>query len=84
MNEDLVLKLCSKNAEILILEERCKKLREALEFTLHAAEYLYKPDVKLEKGLCPTFYFTLTYEGDLELIHKTLGAREALKEAGEE
>lgn len=32
MNEDLVLKLCSKNAEILILEERCKKLREALEF----------------------------------------------------
>jgi hypothetical protein len=33
--------------------------------------------------MTPTFYFTLTYEGDIELIEKTKRAREALKEIGE-
>jgi hypothetical protein len=56
------------------------KLREALEFTISAAEHLYKPNIPLERGLCPTFYFTLSYEGDLELMEKTKKAREALKE----
>lgn len=55
-----------------------EELVEALEFTLHATEYLYKPDKELRKNLDPTFYFTLTYEGDLELIEKTKRAREAL------
>jgi hypothetical protein len=46
------------------------------------AEYLYKPDKPLTKGLDPTFYFTLTYEGDLELIEKTRKARAVLEEEG--
>lgn len=55
------------------------RLREALEFTLHAAEYIYQPDKPLHKNLDPTFYHTLTWEGDFELIEKTKKAREALK-----
>jgi len=62
------------------LQSENAKLRECLEFTTHAAEYLYKPDVKLNKGMTPTFYFTLTYEGDLELMEKTKRARQVLKE----
>lgn len=55
------------------------KYRDALEFTLKAAEYLYHPDKPIHKGLDPTFYHTLTYEGDMELVEKTKKAREALK-----
>ena len=66
------------------LEKRVKKLREALEFTVKAAEYLYKPDTPLHKDLCPMFYHTLTYEGDLVLIDKTVKARQALKEDSDE
>jgi len=55
-------------AEIEKLQDENAKMREYLEFTTHAAEYLYRPDVKLNKGMTPTFYFTLTYEGDLELM----------------
>jgi hypothetical protein len=64
------------------LEAENARLREALEFTLHAAEQLYRPERPLYKNLDPTFYHTLTWEGDLELIEKTKKAREALK--GEE
>jgi hypothetical protein len=52
-------------------------------FLLNAAENLYRPDRPVHKGLDPTFYHTLTYEGDTELINKTIAAREALKEMGE-
>ena len=69
-----------KQEEIEELEAENAKLREYLEFTTHAAEYLYKPDVKLNKGMTPMFYFTLTYEGDLELMEKTKRARQVLKE----
>lgn len=59
--------------------DRAKALVEALEFCLHAAEYLFKPDKELPKGLGAIFYHTLTYEGDLELINKTKLARQALE-----
>lgn len=65
------------------LEAENRRLREHLHFTVNAAENLYQPDKPLHKGLCPTFYHTLTYEGDLELIAKTKAAREALKATSE-
>jgi len=71
------------NEELKKLQAENAKLRECLEFTTHAAEYLYKPDVKLSKGMCPTFYFTLTYDGDLVLMEKTKIARQLLKELEE-
>ena len=55
------------------------RLREALEFTLIAAETLYRPDRRLVKGHAPDFYHTLSYEGDLEMIEKTKKARAALE-----
>lgn len=68
-----------KNAkEIEQLKQRLEIAVEHLKFTTHAAEYLYKPDVKLNKNMTPTFYFTLTYEGDLELIEKCKSAMEFL------
>jgi regulator of replication initiation timing len=66
------------------LQAENKKLREALEFTIKAAEHLFQPDKELPKGLFPTAYHTLSYEGDLDLIEKCKQAREALKEVGEE
>ena len=60
------------------------KLRECLKFTVYAAEYLFKPDEKLADGLFPTSYFTLSYEGDLDLIEKTKYARQVLKELNKE
>lgn len=65
--------------EIETLRAENARYREALEFTLKAAEYLYQPDKPVHKGLCPTFYYTFTYEGDMELVEKTKKAREALK-----
>jgi hypothetical protein len=67
-----------KNKFIELKAENAR-LREALEFTLKAAEYVFQPDKPVHKGLDPTFYHTLTYEGDMELIEKTKKAREALK-----
>lgn len=61
------------------LENRIIELENALTFCLHAAEYVYGPNKPLEKGLCPSFYHTLTYEGDLELIEKTKEARKVLE-----
>ena len=72
--------LSGLKAENERLEAENKKLRESLKFTTSAAEYLFKPDVNLEKGMNPTFYFTLNYEGDLALIEKTKRAIELLKE----
>lgn len=60
------------------------KLMEALEFTLNAAEHLYKPDKFLAPDLPEHFYFTLSYEGDLRLVAKTIAARELLTELKEE
>jgi len=60
------------------LQAENKKLREALELTIKTAEYVYQPDKPLEKGLPPFHYHTLTYEGDLELIEKTIAARKLL------
>lgn len=65
------------------LREENKKLKEALEFTTWAAEYLFKPNRPLPNDLVPTFYHTLTYEGDLELINKTKQAKKILEEANE-
>jgi hypothetical protein len=60
------------------LQAENKKLREALEFTLKAAEQMFRPDKELLQGLCPTMYHTLSYSGDLELIMKTKDARKLL------
>jgi hypothetical protein len=60
------------------LEEENKKLRDALEFTLKAAEQMFRPDKELLQGLCPTMYHTLSYSGDLKLIEKTKAARKLL------
>lgn len=65
--------------KVNLLEDENARLREALSFTLNAAEILYKPDEPLTKNLSPLFYHTLTYEGDLELIEKTKIAREILR-----
>jgi predicted acyl esterase len=65
--------------QVKTLQAENARLMEALEFTLKAAEYVYQPDKPVHKGLDPTFYHTLTYEGDMELIEKTKKAREALK-----
>lgn len=54
-------------------------LIEALEFTIHATEYLYNIKKDLPKGLDPTFYHTLSYEGDMELRDKALKAQLALE-----
>jgi hypothetical protein len=69
---------CDREAFELLLAENAA-LREALAFTLKAAEQLYRPDKPLTPGLDPTFYHTLTYEGDLELIANTKKARAALE-----
>jgi hypothetical protein len=71
------------NEELKKLQAENAKLRECLEFTTYAAEYLFKPDENLAEGLFPTSYFTLSYEGDLELIEKTKRARQVLKELGD-
>lgn len=60
------------------LQAENKKLREALELTIKTAEYVYQPNKPLEKGLPPFYYHTLSYEGDLELIEKTIAARKLL------
>ena len=71
------------NGKIKTLQDENEKLKKSLKFTLKAAEYLFKPDEKLADGLFPTSYFTLSYEGDLELIEKTKLARQVLKELEE-
>lgn len=72
-----------KQKEIEALQAEIAKLKKSLNFTLKAAEYLFKPDEKIADGLFPTSYFTLSYEGDLELIEKTKRARQVLKELDE-
>lgn len=64
--------------EIDALKARLAVAVGALEHTIHAAEYLYKPNAYLADGMYPTFYHTLTYAGDAALIEKTKKAREAL------
>lgn len=78
-------KIIQKNLtnEVKKLQAENEKLKKSLNFTIKAAEYLFKPDEKLADGLFPTSYFTLSYEGDLELIEKTKLARQVLKELEE-
>lgn len=61
------------------LKEENTKLREALEFTISAADYLYKTESPVPRGLAPMFYHSLSYEGDVELVEKTKKARAALE-----
>jgi hypothetical protein len=65
------------------LERKLEIATKALRFTLGCAENLLRPDKPVHKGLDPTFYQTLTYEGDIELIEQCKAARLALKEIGE-
>lgn len=73
--EDGFKKGWDRHAELL--REDLRKVQAAFSFCLQAAEYVYAPDKLLTAGLCPTFYHTLTYEGDLTLIMQTKQAREA-------
>jgi regulator of replication initiation timing len=68
----------SEAEEVNRLQAENKRMREALELTIRTAEYVYQPNKPLEKGLPPFYYHTLTYEGDLELIEKTIAARKLL------
>ena len=61
------------------LKEQNTRLREALEFTISAAEYLYNTESPVPRGLAPMFYHSLSYEGDVELVEKTKKARAALE-----
>lgn len=54
-------------------------LIEVLEFTTNATEQLYNPNKQLVDSLDPSFYHTLTYDGDVELIEKTENARNLLE-----
>jgi hypothetical protein len=58
--------------------EQVDRLVDSYKFLLNAAVYVYAPDKPLHRGLDPTFYHTLSYEGDEELINKTNEARKAL------
>lgn len=78
VKEDFLSGYSAAESEIRELREKLGVAEEALDFTLHAAEYLYQSNKELPKGLGAMFYHTLTYEGDLELIQKTKKAREAL------
>ncbi|HEY0751189.1 MAG TPA: hypothetical protein VGD26_08535 [Chitinophagaceae bacterium] len=76
MEKEIDLDACRN--DLASLRSAATEARDALTFTLHAAKYLFKPEVELSKGLCPTFYFTHTYDGDLELIEKTKAAEKVL------
>jgi len=70
----------SQQEKIKALEEKLESAINHLKFTLHSAEYMHRPDEKLESDLSPMFYHSLTYEGDLSLIEKTRAAREWLRQ----
>jgi hypothetical protein len=65
-------------SELRAKDEKINELTKALNFTLLAAEHLYKPDEPLPEGLPAIYYHTLSYKGDLELIEKTKQARKLL------
>jgi len=75
------LKIEGLKQELTKYKAACEVLRDNYEFLLTCAEYLHKDDI--QEGMCPTFYHTLTYQGDLELINKTKRAREAAVKAEE-
>jgi len=60
--------------------EAAAKLVEHFQFILGCAYNLLQPDKPVHKGLDPTFYHTLTYEGDVELLEKYQAAKLALAE----
>lgn len=62
--------------ELARLVAECSRLREALELALSFAPTAIAP-----KGSDPTFYHTLSYEGDCALLERLNKARAAL--AGE-
>jgi hypothetical protein len=47
-----------------------QSIKEDLNFLIHIAVLAIRPDKPVHKGLDPTFYHTLTYEGDVELVNK--------------
>lgn len=51
------------------------RVENAYRFCLNATCSLYQPDKTVHRGLDPTFYHTLTYEGDIRLIEETKKAR---------
>ena len=73
-----------------VLLEMCRLARLGIwaeqhgAFLLNAAQDLYRPDRPLHRGLDPTFYHTLTCEGDLELINKTKDALASLPSSPKE
>lgn len=74
--ECLICKLEKHCDELEIIN---KELKQALKFTTKAAVHLFKPNEPLQQGLPPFHYFTLTYEGDLELIENTKSALKLLE-----
>lgn len=51
--------------------------KDAIDFMLALSRQLLNPSRPVHKNLDPTFYHTLTYEGDVELI-KTFNEYEEL------
>lgn len=46
------------------------ELKDAINFMINLSVTLLHPDKPLHKGLDPTFYHTLSYEGDKKLIEQ--------------
>jgi len=59
-----------------MLQEENARLREALEYCLPQVERMFSD---IPEGLCPTFYHTLSYDGDLQESEKLKRFRQALK-----
>lgn len=47
-----------------------KEVEEAINFMLSLSKTYLRPDKTIHKNLDPTFYHTLTYEGDIKLINQ--------------
>ncbi len=47
-----------------------EQLKDAIEFMTEMTRYLLKPDRPIYKDLDPTFYHTLSYEGEIKLINQ--------------
>lgn len=67
-----------KEAHAVGRNKALAEVMPVLEFTTHAAEHLFGK-VNPQPNMCSTFYHTLTYEGDVELVEKCKRARELLE-----
>jgi hypothetical protein len=61
------------------VRELLREVKDHFAFTLGCTNNLLRPDRPVHDGLDPTFYHTLTAEGDKDLIRKALAAADALK-----